>query len=410
MRKPEQLRQEVTAYAFLLFFFPVLIYTLYASTLLSWKDSWWLFLSGLLLAVGGTFLLTLQIWRWNEEEHQERLDRDTTLPIIPAPADEGDDWVERTSFHEEDTFQLQQSIEGLERRLSQSQGETDQRSRELDQQQKLNNSLEQQLNKMQDELRQMRESARSVLQDTESSLKASDETVQNFHQTLEKKDKYISELENIIADLRYEIKTLLNISVQPKNEIKRSVATPQPKEKPVALQKDLFIDLSLSPSATDKEAVQQLQRCIELAQKLTGVSPFENSSRFRDLGVAGGFALDQRRLFDSLSSETSGIVFVYSKKENKILFSNNQSRTLLGWGADKFTHDFIALMTNPAESWKKAVYSLSPLKTLIRTELQFKRKEGGELSLNCHLGLIPTGIFKGDIVGVMHPLDVAVTA
>jgi hypothetical protein len=126
-----------------------------------------------------------------------------------------------------------------------------------------------------------------------------------------------------------------------------------------------------------------------------------SGSRFRDLPI-NNYTLDLRRLFDSLRSENAGVVFVYSQKENKLLFTNNVVKNVLGWSPEKFTQDFQEIVQDGLQEWKNAVSQLL-IKGETNTRLVIKTKSGQDMMFQCQLGIIPTGIFRNHVIGVLYP-------
>ncbi len=98
-----------------------------------------------------------------------------------------------------------------------------------------------------------------------------------------------------------------------------------------------------------------------------------------------------------------GILIVYSPKEQKLLFVNSESKTLLGWSPEKFLSDFTFIMQEGIQDWKKALHALS---TISETQIRLlaKTKQGQEVLLNCHLEVIQSGLFRHYIIGIFIPL------
>lgn len=234
------------------------------------------------------------------------------------------------------------------------------------------------------------------------------ETINQQRDVIKKKQETISELESKVRDLNYEVKTLLQLA-----ELGNKNSSPNPKEEGIheaasAYQIEMYDDDILEPRGqhllikTPEEASSHLKRCIDVAQKITGANRFGNgNSRFKDLPIDNR-ALDLRRLFDNLRCENSAIIIVYSQKDNKLLFANNQTTHLVGWTPDKFTHHFSEIIAEGAQEWKKGIGALSATSDS-RLRLVMKTKSGQNLLVHCHLGIIPTGAFRNHIIGVLYP-------
>lgn len=240
-------------------------------------------------------------------------------------------------------------------------------------------------------------------------LRAKDSQLEEWKQTatdqqnlLEKKQKQITSLENTARDLKYELKTLIDLTdrIHAIKEEEETFAEPLPQLEPAPPPPRLSTPSS-SPQPLD--ALHQLKRYIDIAQKLTGARHLSgHSPRFQDMSVEG-YALDLRRLCDSLRSETKSMILLYSQRENKLLFVNNQVKELLGWTPEKFVQDFSHLIVEGKEEWNLATRKLSPASPNEVT-IALKSRTGDSRRLRCHLGIIPTGIFKTHIVGVI-PLE-----
>lgn len=228
------------------------------------------------------------------------------------------------------------------------------------------------------------------------------ETINQQREVIQKKQEQIAELENKVRDLNYEVKTLLQLTEVEKPAKKSRESEQKPPEN------TLPEDNAVAPSSANhlvkspEEASVQLKRCIDIAQKMAGVNRFGNgNSRFRDIPM-DNYALDLRRLFDSLGSENSSPVLLYSQKENRLLFANQQTKNLLGWPVDKFTQSFPHLIQEGLQEWQRGIGDLS-LKEEAKARLLLKTKSGQNLLVHCHMGIIPRGIFRNHIVAVLYP-------
>ena len=230
---------------------------------------------------------------------------------------------------------------------------------------------------------------------------------------MRKKQQLITTLESQIQDLKYELKTLVDLSEPLEEDVAIPIPAPTPIKQPEIPPKtsktktekiDAILDLGLAASSrSTEEAHQQLKRCIDIAQKLTGARHLAgDSSRFRDLS-ADGFALDLRRLCDSLRSEQSSMILLYSQREGKALFVNDQVRGLLKWTPDKFVQNFPGVISDGKE-WRAALQKAASGQRS-ETLLAMKTRSGEETTVRCLLGSIPTGIFKTHLIGVFYPTE-----
>ncbi len=211
-------------------------------------------------------------------------------------------------------------------------------------------------------------------------------TITDQRGIIEKKQKLLEQNESKVQDLTYEIKTLLQLA-----ETATFVKAPE-ETRP----KEVFKTVKGSDAASN-----QLKRCLDLAIKLNGVQQFTNpSSRFKDLHV-DNFALDQRRLFDSLQSEHASPVLLFSQNEKKLTFANEEVRQMLGWSPEKFVQHFPDLVQEGYEEWQKKSLQLKSGEQ-DDVPLVMRTKSGLESLVYCRLGCIPTGTFKGHVINILY--------
>ena len=261
---------------------------------------------------------------------------------------------------------------------------------------------------LQKEFDDFKKLANQTIENEKSKLNDTIETISELRVTVDYKQKQIKNLQTKIHDLTYEIKTLLEIAdlshttaSSDSEPIGLSInESAQEYQVPIKSQ-SLFAEESL-PAPKSDEAQKQLKRCIDIAQKITGAQHFsENKSRFGEFSL-DNYALDLRRLCDSLRSENNYTVFVYSLKEKKLIFTNNQVRDLLGWNPEKFVQDFDNIVQDGVVEWENSVAQLNTL-NYGKTRFVMKAKSGKDLLVHCQIGLIPTGVFRSNVIGVLYP-------
>lgn len=217
----------------------------------------------------------------------------------------------------------------------------------------------------------------------------------------------MNHLETKNDDLRYEIKTLLQVSQNSlKNEIE-ALDTEETKEESIpyvytpresVIEKTAALD---RPVKNIEDAVVQLRRCMDIAQKFSGSHSVSGSaSRYRT-APAGGFALDMRQLFDALRHEQSAAIMFYSSNENKPLFINAAVKLLLGWSPETFVQHFPEIIADGIQEWR---HSLAELRTKNETlaRIPMKGKSGHEVLIHCLLGRISSGLFKNHIISIFY--------
>ncbi len=341
---------------------------------------------GLLIASGGSLTSFLLLREWEQRKNAEKI-LEPLIPPQPLPVAQERDPAEFNYQLEE--FQTK-NLELIT---------------QLNQKQELIQKFEQEKKQFEHRLEDVAHELNTYKSTTEEELKRKttllseyQETINQQREVLRKKQELVSELESKIHDLNYEIKTLLQLA-----EIGNS------KTDATFPAADHFNDTQTEAPAVPanflvknpEEASILLKRCVDIAQKITSGTQFSNTnSRFQM--PLNNYALDLRRLFDHLRSETSSTIIVYSQKENRLLFANNQSRNLLGWSVDKIVQNFPDLIQEGGEEWKKSLARLSPNEEG-RTRILLKTKSGQNLLVHCMMRAIPTGIFKNHVIGVLFP-------
>lgn len=221
---------------------------------------------------------------------------------------------------------------------------------------------------------------------------------------IDKKQQQITLLETKVSDLTYEIKTLLQIAERHSETLSSSIQESDYTYSVAATlpESDLSDTQYEKQVHTAEEASRQLKRCLDIAQKITGSNRFNSQmSSFLD-SPADSFALDLRRLCDTLRSESNSTILLYSPKENQALFANNQVKTLTGWSPEKFVQNFNEILDNSLQDWRQALSSLAA-KNETTIKLSIKNKNGQNIDVHSHLGLIPTGIFRNHAIAVIYP-------
>lgn len=431
-------RQFLSAVVIIFYLIPLLFFSMLNLSNVTQNKNWTLFSLGLLLAVIGTFALTLLLYYWEQSVG-------TTRKEFPTY-----DYLQQQTFVSENTEAKVTSIDSsmtFEPPYAENLAETEPvgNSKEInlletalkanqEQQEHLVKAFEakvQELEKQDEEMKQLEIKALQIAQDfadyklfSEEQLKqkqlqltAFQQIIEDQRTEMEKRQEQIYQLDTKVHDLGYEIKTLLYLNEEDHVKTKsasthkeetfsafaRSQSQVALEQTTPALQTALQDVQALeNPVQTSVEATALLRKCISMAQKLTGANYHGNeTSRYRDFS-SSFFAIDQRRLFDNLRSEAGAIIVVYSQKDNKLLFVNNQSKTLLGWSPEKFVTDFASIMQEGINDWKKALSILaSASDSCVR--LLAKTKEGQEMILNCQLGVIPTGLFRHYVIGILYP-------
>lgn len=356
---------------------------------------------GLLLSsIGsvGTFLLLRQ-WEMSiREESQNRamLNPDASKPY-PNP------------FHSNENFQE------LENALEESQEKKKNLVEELNQKSEIIHTLEKKQKQFEHKFEDIHHEFNACKSNSEEELRRKtvllseyQETINQQREVIKKKQEQISEMESKIHDLNYEVKTLLQLAEIDNQTSSKSVEgmiiseTMQSYQVSQDAKEGNGSISSHDQVKTPEEASSQLKRCLDIAQKITGANHFGNgTSRFKEIAI-DNYALDLRRLFDSLGSENSSTLLVYSQKESRLLYVNNLTKNLLGWSKEKFIQNFPEIIQEGNQEWKKGISQLSS-SSEAKVRLLLKTKSGQNLLVHCHLGTIPTGIFRNHVIGILYP-------
>lgn len=404
MKKHIHSRYFVAIAIFSFYFIPLFFYGMYTSAEKVWIGAG----LGLLITSLGTALLYLFILNW-QREIEILLQSNIHSEAIPASTDPLVTSAEFDPLKGSPLAQSQTTQEAVLEELAQK----------TDQLQKMDKEWHQ-LTAQNEKFRQDVESYRIRVEDAANKDSLHNEylmTISKQKDLLEEQEQQILKLDARVRELTYEIKTLLQVNEytkEGKNHIERDLgfverAIPEPLNSSKYISHhspQMISSTSQAKSIVPPiiEANLQLKRCIDIAQKMVGTSSFGmEASRFRDLSV-NSYSIDLRRLFDSLRSENSNGIILYSQKEEKLLFVSSQIKNLLGWSPEKLIQDFPHLIIDGLDEWKKGLSQLSS-KNEVQFILKMKAKAGQDTPLHCYIGVIPTGIFKGHVIGVLTPKE-----
>jgi predicted nucleic acid-binding Zn-ribbon protein len=373
---------------FLLYFLPVFVFSVYSLELLPNQVRWVSLAAGLAISAFGTTIFFFYGSRWQ----RELLSR--SEPVAEQqPNDEIPESLESQQ-------QIRGYVEEIESKQAVYLTELEQKEAELlkvyDEKRELSTQLHEVRHQLECYLQQQQESLSTKEKSESEYLK----TITDQREVIEKQEQHIMKVEDQVRDLTYEVKALRQQNENHReNHADGDDAVYEPEQR---LPNPLHQPKPAVPPVI--EANLQLKRCIDIAQKITVSSPFGGElSRFRDLPV-NSFSLDLRRLFDSLRSENSNTIILYSQKEEKLLFANNQTKNLLDWSPEKFVQDFKELIVEGADEWSSAINQLSS-KSEVQIHLTMKSRSGQDLPIQCHLGAIPTGMFKNHLIGVLYQIE-----
>lgn len=412
LQKRDKSRSIIIGISILLYFLPVVILSTYTMELMPLQSSWNIFNIGLVIgSLGAIFLvLFLRIWENLIYKHFEsnniHLKKDPQVEekvhIFPNMSTENSDPKREDlviGSAEAEEKRSAQALEELQEKYDQLAVINTEKCSENEKLHSFVNELEHNLHELKNEYDIFKELNLNKQHEKEDLIREYQEKTLEQNLIIEKKQQRILHLENKERDLNYEIKTLLQLAESDNQEREKNSSEMQLKETKYSYQ---ILDESLEALLEDtkQDAVIQLRHCLSMASKITSASPLVSShSRMRELPVDHN-ALDLRRLFDILRLENDNIVFFYSQKENRILFVNNEVKDLLGWTPEKFIQSFSEIVIDGLNSFQNNIINLQ-LTHEAQNSLVLKTKDGEAHTFQCNLGIIPSGVFKQQIIGVL---------
>ncbi len=359
---------------------------------------------GLFITAFGSLILFMLITSWEIEQKTIETEIITIEPPSPEPT------LDPKLLEEaEERFHLVfEELSSCKAQNSQLEEELDHCQRELLDLNMESERLHRELEQTQQEFEHFKASSEEKLEQNHLFLGEYQQTINEQRNAVETKQQIIEQLETKVRDLTYEIKTLLQIAEKVQSDKPQTIV-------PIPLGALVLCETNTSYQVNENERparqnlekpvlmsnsiAAQLKRCLDIAQKITGGSHYANRlTRTRDLSLDNN-ALDLRRLCDSLRSEASSPLWVYSQKESKLLFANQEIKNLLGWHPEKFIQNFSEIIGGHTQEWQNALAQLA-YKNICQTQLSLKAKSGQTVTLQCHMGVISTGLFRGYIIGI----------
>lgn len=405
-------RHFISVLTVFLYLIPILFFASYTLSQLPKYKSWPLLTYGLLFITLGTLCFTLLLYYWEQSIRTARgmPIKDEPVEILSLDAQEQSFPINDAS---EDRLETSNAmIEELRLQVFKTEEMNKNYSLEIE-------TLKQQVISIEEEKKLLLKNTQDVLQDfsdykgfSEEQLKQKTLQISSLQQIIdgqksevEKRQDQIQQLDSKVRDLSYEIKTLLSLHETdslPQETPQDNLIAPifsTPLEDNIPITTEPLIRTSTAASAL-------LKRCVNIAQKLTGAHYYGNNGARHAEITSSPYTIDQRCLFDNLRSETSGLILVYAPNDQKLLFSNNQYKNLLGWAPDKFLQEFPQIIQESTTEWKQAISHLGSALE-IQSNLLLKTKNGQSVLFNCHFGAIPTGLFKHYIITILYPSTVS---
>lgn len=356
---------------------------------------------GFLLTASGSLAFFLKMLRWEESLNNPH----KNLPSN-EPSDPGLNKGCKQTIDPEDYDLIKRSLAEAQQTQIRLLSEIDILTEEIQKLSSIKGEIFQEKEKLTADIETARKTARQQLESQQNHIRKLQEAIADQKAISEKKQQQVVQLETKVADLTYEIKTLLQFAESRSSSLLSTEAS-EPhtleKKKPVSEKSEIYLEqhaYSENHAKTGLDSLLQLKYFLDIAQKIKGSQRFGSQIySFLD-SPADSFSLDLRRLCERLRSETQSMILLYSPKDNHLLFSSNRIKTITGWSPEKFVQNFSEILIDESE-WKQGVESLA-VRSESQIQLRFKHKSGSSLLVNAHLGMIPTGIFKNHVIAVLE--------
>ncbi len=379
----------VSAIIFLFYFLPILSLSLGARYS---NDGWSIMNVGLLVASTGSFLLYFLFQKWMETLEGEAVKLASSLEKSVTPADHTSCFSQMAA--------IQQKLEEQLKNYTQLQQDHEQLCEQHLRTIKEKEVGEDEAKKLQKEFNYFKEKTHEQSHHQQNLELEHQQIIAELRDTVDKKQQYVLQLENKTRDLNYELKTLIKLAEKPIETTNEALPSLKPSYSSKQLDRDNDPPIFDFAVKTQEEAHVHLKRIVDVAQRMTGLSPFGIQSRFKNLPL-DNYALDLRRLFDRLQEINNTVIFVFSLKENKILFVNEPIKKLMGIIPEKFIQSFPDLLQGNQSEWNEAIRQLT-FKNEAKFNFLLKNRQGEDIAIEGLLGGIAMGIFKHTLIAILY--------
>lgn len=380
-------KQHISRYSILLaiglgYFLPVLGLTFYSNELFKQTLRWEFYTIGLATAVFGSlfFLWILSKWNYTEPLSTSIVEK-SPEEVLHEPTDSEKPVINDSFLHELQHYK-EENVALTDKLI------------EIDAE---NQSLKSQQSQTMRELESYQTASQKHLEQQQQHIRELQGVIAEQKLMIEKKQQQHGVLETKVNDLTYEIKTLLKLAESHVSSITNTYhPSPSHEEPAPPIESPQPQGFQIQ---TSEEASQQLKKCIDIAQKITGSHRFGGQLHSLIDSPIDSFTLDLRRLCETLRSESTSCILLYSPRENQLIFANNQIKTLTGWSPEKFTQAFFEIVQN-SRDWQQSLSSLA-MRNEAQIHLTLKTKWGNEVAVQGQVGMIPTGIFRQHAIAVL---------
>lgn len=399
---------------FFIYFLPILFLALYASYQGNSDMSWLVLSGGLVISfLGSGILFSFFASRERTKDHPKttQTEVDTSdQKIVDFPLQMPSEFIVNNCSTDERIRNLEKLLEEKQKELLRAEAEISQKDEEILSSKNEIQKSQKNTDTILHDFSHYKNTIQQQLEQSTQIIDTSQQTIAEQRRIIEKKQLHIDQLETKVRDLTYEIKTLLQLAeIVNQPSVDHMTSTEHLNSDGAAAQQ---LEFNLTPTNASKIENQnpenvsdQLKRCIDIAQKITGGAHYRTGSlRFREL-AGDNYTLDLRRLFEGLRLENHGLVLFYSQKENKLLFASNQVKKFLGWNTDKFLQNFFQVIEPGVDAWKNGISQLA-FKNQAHVDINMKNRTGQEIPMHGVLGMVPTGIFRNHIMAVLFPKNI----
>lgn len=255
-------------------------------------------------------------------------------------------------------------------------------------------------------LQQQAKEAKETLSKKSALLDEYKMTIHEQRGIIEKKQAELNLLQTKVKDLSYEVKALLQLDELPQNaswEKKSHLNTIIPET-----EFDHYDINNLYESLGDSEqqvshfdAFNLIDKYLYQIKNLRTGS-YLNKPAFSGQGDEKFSLLDLRKLQDVLQGEDQFVLFLFSLKNRKVLFTNNKVKTYLSLSPEAFSSSFFNLVQKGNRDFEQAITRIPETgKESLKMILKSQNQE--DMLFNCYLEKVNEGCFDSLVLGMLIP-------
>ena len=224
--------------------------------------------------------------------------------------------------------------------------------------------------------------------------------LQKAYQLAAEKEEHILDLQTEIANVKFELRTVLKLETVPKKETQ--LFSGELCQNTFSFTKPTQ-DIGGRSQVVEKPIVKKLDEFLVMASKLAESSQLRGkTSRFFDASI-DSYAVEKRRLFAVLEQHQEVPSFVFCRLETKLLYASDALKKMMNISGDVFQKDVFS----------SALFGKKELLTAVKTVLPFQNKlvsfalnskNGKMQKLSCHLGACPLPPFSSCVIGILEEL------